>query len=130
MSTPTTHQYETIYILRGGVSESDFNTIGEKIDSVIKKFKGSVSQKDDWGVSELAYPINKERNGRFIVMNYQGDSGVVEEIERHFRISNDVIRYLTVMVDKDYDYAKVKRQMHAAAEELQRNREAREKKRG
>ena len=130
MSVPTTNQYETVFILRGGISESDFNTIGEKIDSVIKKFHGKVVEKDDWGVGELAYLINKEKNGRFVVMNYQGDSGVVEEIERHFRISNNVLRYLTVQTAKDYDYAKVKRQMHAAEEELQRNREAREKRRG
>jgi ribosomal protein S6 len=64
--------------------------------------------------------------GRYTVVNYQGKIGVVEEIERHFRILSEVIRYITVQVAADYDYTKIKKQMALAEEEIKKNREAKE----
>jgi small subunit ribosomal protein S6 len=127
MSTPSTHTYETIYILRPGVSEADAGTIHQKVDTVISKFEGQLKHRDDWGVKELAYDIDDESNGRYCVINYQGKSGVVEEIERHFKIIEDVMRYMTVMVPADYDYQKSKRQITASEEEMKKNRELRKK---
>lgn len=127
MSYPSTHCYETLYILRGGISEGDASTIHQKVDSVIAKFHGKPAQRDDWGIKELAYTIAKQKSGRMSVIQYTGNPGVVEEIERHFRISTDVIRFLTVSVSEDYDYAKVKRQIHLAEEEASKIREQKRK---
>ena len=127
MSYVSSHTYETVYILKAGISESDSSTIHQKVDNVIQKFAGKLHTRDDWGLRELAYPIEKETNGRYCIAVYEGNSGVVEEIERHFRISDDVIRYLTVMVPRDYDYTKVKKQIHTIEEEVKKNRESRAK---
>ena len=128
MSYASSHTYETLYLLRPGISESDANAIHQKVDNVIQKFSGKLRTRDDWGVKELAYTIEKERNARFCLAVYEGAGGVVEEIERHFRISDDVVRYLTVAMPTDYDYNKVKKQMHASEEEVMQNRESRMKK--
>lgn len=127
MSSASTHTYETVYILKPSVSENDASTIHAKVDSVIAKFQGKLQHRDDWGTKEMAYPINKESNGHYVVAVYTGQSGVVEEIERHFKISDDVMRFLTVMVEKDYDYTKSKKQIAASEEEVKRNRELRKK---
>ena len=78
MSSPSTHHYETVYILRSGLSESDASVIHQKVDNVIAKFQGSVKSRDDWGLKELAYPINNDTTGRYAVVVYNGEGGVVE----------------------------------------------------
>jgi small subunit ribosomal protein S6 len=130
MSTASSHHYETIYILKPGTSESDVGTIHQKVDTVISKFQGKLKHRDDLGVQQLAYPINKESNGRYCLINYNGGKGVVEEIERHFKILDDVMRYMTVQVPEDYDYPKVKRQIHNSEEEMKKAKELRKKGQG
>ncbi len=127
MSQPSSHVYETLYILKPGMTDSDAAAIHQKIDSVITKFQGQLRHRDDWGVRELAYPIEKDSNGRYCVAVYSGTGGVVEEIERHFKISDDVMRFLTTSVEQDYDYTKSKKQITASEEEVKRNRELRKK---
>lgn len=122
------HHYETIYVLKSKLSDSDSSAVHQKVDNVISKFQGKLAHRDEWGLKELAYPIDDETNGRYTVIVYSGNSGVVEEIERHFKISDDVIRFMTVRVDADYDYNKYKKQMHMFEEEAKKNREFREQK--
>lgn len=127
MSSPSSHVYETLYILRPGISEADATTIHQKVDSVIAKFQGSLRHRDDWGMREFAYPIEDDTNGHYCIAVYSGQGGVVEEIERHFKISGDVVRFLTIAVPADYDYNKSKKQIQASEEEVKRNRELRKK---
>jgi len=127
VSSASSHTYETVYILKPSLTDNDANTIHQKVDSVIAKFSGKVAARDEWGLKELAYPIQKEMTGRYSVVVYNGTKGVVEEIERHFKILDQVIRFLTVQVEADYDYQLSKKQMTASEEEVKRNREMRKK---
>ncbi len=127
MSSTSSHSYETVYILRPGVSDTDAGAIHQKVDNVIEKFQGKVKQRDDLGIQPLAYEVDDEHSGRINIVVYQGGAGVVEEIERHFKISDNVIRYLTVAVEEEYDYTKVKKQIHTAEEEMKKARELRKK---
>lgn len=127
MSIPSSHHYETFYLLKGGTSDSDAAAIHQKVDNVIEKFQGKMILRDDWGLQQMAYQINDEGTARYVVAVYNGNSGVVEEIERHFKILDNVIRFMTVTVPQDYDYPKMKRQIHNSEEEVKRNRELRKK---
>lgn len=126
MSYPTSNTYETVYILKSGLSDSDAQAIHQKVDAVIHKFAGSLKSRDDWGLTQLAYPINDDSMGRYTIINYVGRSGVVEEIERHFKIIENVIRFLTVQVPKTYSYEKIKTQIGLAEEEMRKNKEMRD----
>lgn len=127
MSLASTHKYETVYILKSSLSDSDATAIHQKLDNVVGKFSGAVQHRDDWGLRELAYTIDNETTGRYNIMVFSGQGGVVEEIERHFRILENVIRFITVMVPADYDYTKIKKQMVTIEEDVKKNREARKK---
>ncbi len=129
MSLTTTKAYETVYILKPSLSDEDAKTIHDKVDNVIAKFKGTVKGREDWGLKEMAYLIDDQTNGRYVVMQYGGDPGVVEEIERHFKISADVMRFLTVKTPVDYDFNKIKNQMKLAEEEAKKAKELRAEKR-
>lgn len=126
MSYSSSYTYETVYILKSGLPENEANAIHQKVDSVIEKFSGKILQRDNWGLTQLAYPINDETMGTYSVVVYKAKGGVVEEIERHFKILAEVIRYITVQVEADYDYTKIKKQMTLAEEEMKKNREAKE----
>lgn len=128
MSYPSSHSYETIYIVKSSLSDSAANAIHQKVDQVIQKFDGTVKTRDDWGLKEMAYMIDKQTHGKYNVVIYNGKSGVVEEIERHFKISDDVIRFLTVSVPTDYDYNKCKQQSIMFEEEARKAREYKEQK--
>lgn len=126
MSYSTSNTYETVYILKSGLPENESAAIHQKVNSVIEKFEGKMLHRDDWGLTHLAYPINDETMGSYSVVVYKGKSGVVEEIERHFKILPEVIRFITVQVPANYDYTKIKKQMTLAEEEMKKNREAKE----
>lgn len=128
-SANANNSYETVYLLKSGISEADSQTIQQKVADVIAKFSGKITQSDDWGLVELAYKIDNSGSGRYCVVVYDGKPGVVEEIERHFKILDDVIRFLTVRVDAEYDYSKIKKQISAAEEEARKNREYRDQRR-
>jgi small subunit ribosomal protein S6 len=129
MSLATTKSYETVYILKPSISDDDAKTIHDKVDNVIAKFKGQVKVREDWGLKELSYLIDDQSNGRYVIVQYTGDGGVVEEIERHFKIIGDVMRFLTVKTPEGYDYNKVKAQMKLAEEEAKKAKELRAEKR-
>lgn len=127
MSTPSSHHYETLYLLKPGTSDSEVAAIHQKVDNVIEKFQGKLALRDDWGLQQMAYGIDDEGTARYVVAIYNGNAGVVEEIERHFKILDNVMRFMTVQVPKDYDYNKVKRQAHNSEEEVKKSRELRKK---
>lgn len=90
--------YETMYILRPDLNE-------EQVEQAIAKYKdllleqGAVNleaQKFGNGKRRLAYPINKHREGVYIQMNYQGPPTQVAVLEKSLRLSEDILRYLTV----------------------------------
>lgn len=128
MSYPSSHTYETIYVVKSSLSDSLASAIHQKVDQVIQKFEGQVRSREDWGLKEMAYPIEKQTHGRYALVVYSGKGGVVEEIERHFKISDDVIRFLTVSVPEDYDYGKYKKQSLMFEEEAKKAREYKEQK--
>lgn len=127
MSQTANNNYETVYILRPGLSSDGATAIHQKFDSVVAKFQGAIEHREDWGTRELAYEIDDERSGNYHVVVYNGQSGVVEEIERHFRIIGDVIRYLTVKLPKGYDFKAVRKHIQDTEEEVKRAREAKKK---
>ncbi len=127
MSQTANHNYETVYILRPGLTADGATAIHQKFDTVVAKFEGAVEHREDWGMRELAYEIDDERSGNYHVVVFNGKAGVVEEIERHFRIVGDVIRYLTVSLPKGYDFKLVRKHIQDTEEEVKRAREAKKK---
>ncbi|HSA59972.1 MAG TPA: 30S ribosomal protein S6 [bacterium] len=89
-------KYETIYILRADITDEAEKKINDKIVEVVARFQGKLDETRDLGKKPLAYRIAKHTKGHYFQLNYQGGGQVVEELERHLRLSEDVIRFLTV----------------------------------
>lgn len=89
-------KYETIYILRADLTDEAEKKINDKVAEVVAKYKGKLEETKDLGKRPLAYRIAKHTKGHYFQLNYQGGGQVVEELERHLRLSEDIIRFLTV----------------------------------
>ncbi len=89
-------RYETICIIRPSAGEEKISAIAEKTTGIIQQFGGSPIRVDHWGVKKLAYLIQKENQGYYLYIEYAGMPEAVKEIERIFRIDDQVLKYMTV----------------------------------
>jgi len=89
------YYYEMVYILRPTMSDEETNAAIEKVNSYVERFGGKVLKIDKWGKRQLAYPINDYDKG-FYVLEYikTNDRNFVRNMEGHFRLNEDVIRFL------------------------------------
>lgn len=121
--------YETTFILRPDTTDSAQKGLMEKLKGIIQSHGGQLSVVEDWGRRRLAYPIQNESKGHYMYLLYSGNNSLVAELERNMRISEHVIRFLSVKLGDDFDAAKHKRRAmpNAAVEGEQRDfREHRE----
>ncbi len=97
--------YETVYILRPNLGEDKFTEIIERTNAIVANDGGTVIDVDRWGIRKLAYEIKKETLGYYVLMNYAAHGTTVNEIERIFRIDDQLLRYLTIKLADSIDEA-------------------------
>ena len=88
--------YETMYILRPDIAEDEVNTHIEKYNKLLQEFGGKILDSQMRGKRRLAYQIAKHREGIYVQLSHQGDGQHIFKIEKAMRLSEDVIRYMTV----------------------------------
>jgi len=111
-------RYETIFIADNDLSEEDRSPIFEKLKDLIQQHSGLLVMVDQWGGKKLAYEIKKKARGYYVRLDYCGSGILVNEIERFFRIDDRILKYMTVVLDKDVDIETVKEEI-AQIEEAQ-----------
>lgn len=89
-------KYETVYIMRADLTDETEKKINDKITEVLARFQGKLSELKDLGKKSLAYRIAKHTKGHYFQLNYEGNGQVIDELERHLRLSEDIVRFLTV----------------------------------
>ncbi|MBS3947446.1 MAG: 30S ribosomal protein S6 [Dethiobacter sp.] len=89
-------RYETMFVLRPDLEEEKYEALIAKFRSIIEGQKGEVINLNRMGRRRLAYEVNKFREGFYLLCNYSGTANVTNELERNFRITDEVIRYLIV----------------------------------
>jgi small subunit ribosomal protein S6 len=92
--------YEHVFLARQDASTQQVEELTTQITGVIEGLGGKVVKMEAWGVRSLTYRMNKNRKAHFVLLNIDGPSAVVAEVERQERINEDVIRYLTVRVEE------------------------------
>ncbi len=94
-------QYEMAVIFDTELLEEERNSFIERLEGIITNFSGEITDREEWGTRKLAYRIQKKGSGFYFFLRYSGGRGVVEEIERVMRLSENVLRFLTTRYDQD-----------------------------
>ena len=88
--------YETMYILRPDIAEDEVTSHIEKYNKILEDLGGKILDSQMRGKRRLAYQIGKHREGIYVQLSHQGDGQHIFKIEKAMRLSDDVIRYMTV----------------------------------
>ncbi len=92
--------YECVFIARQDISATQVESLVSQFSGIIEENGGKVAGSEMWGLRNLAYRVKKNRKGHYVLLNLDSPSPAVQEMERNMRLSEDVIRYLTVRVDE------------------------------
>jgi small subunit ribosomal protein S6 len=91
--------YETIFIIRQDVSSSDVDKITEDFSAILEKNGAKLIKNEYWGLRNLAYDINNNKKGHYVLFGIDSNSDAISELERKMKYSEDIIRYLTLKVE-------------------------------
>ena len=92
--------YEHIFLARQDVTSQQVEAMVDQYKDVIQQNGGSVEKTEMWGVKSLAYRIKKNRKAHFTMFNISAPAPAVAEMERQMRISEDILRFMTIRVDE------------------------------
>lgn len=88
-------KYETLFVLRTNIEEAARTALIEKFTGIINN-DGEVTKVDEWGTRKLAYEIKKVNEGYYVLVDFKANIELPRELERNFRISDDVLRYVVI----------------------------------
>ncbi len=89
-------QYETVFLISPNLEEEETTKIITQISNIISEGKGKLIQEDRWGKKRLAYPIKKFEEAFYVFFHYEGDSNIPFELEKRFKQTEAILRFLTV----------------------------------
>ena len=92
--------YENVFIARQDISAAQVDVLTDSFTQLIAEQGGEVKKREYWGLRNLAYRMNKNRKGHYVLFNIEAPAPAVAELERTMRINEDVLRYLTLRVEE------------------------------
>jgi small subunit ribosomal protein S6 len=112
--------YEHTLIARQDLSPQQAQALAETYSGVLTEHGGEVTKTEYWGLRSLSYRIRKNRKGHYLHLNVRAPAEAITELERQERLSDDVLRYLTVKVDALDEGPSVLMQSRSSREERSR----------
>lgn len=88
-------KYETLFVLRANTDEESRAALIAKFTGIINN-DGEVTKVDEWGTRKLAYEIKKVNEGYYVLVDFKANTSLPLELERNFRISDDVLRFVVI----------------------------------
>jgi small subunit ribosomal protein S6 len=91
-------KYETVFISDPDLQDQTRTDLFDKVRNIIAKGNGYLIDFDDWGSKKLSYEIKKKLRGHYVCVTYGGSGELVKEIERNLRLSDDVMKFMTILL--------------------------------
>ena len=95
--------YEHVFLARQDASPQQVEELTAQMSGIVEQAGGKITKTENWGVRSLTYRMSKNRKAHFVLLNIDAPSSAIAEIERQERISEEVIRYLSVRVEEHED---------------------------
>jgi small subunit ribosomal protein S6 len=116
-------QYELIYVVGSDATDQQITDLHAQVEEIVGRFSGTLDRTENWGRRKLAYEIGPYKEGTYVLEVITGSGELMKEIDRRLRVSDQVIRHLTVRVDEEHRV--IERARTVRKEESQRRRVAR-----
>lgn len=91
-------KYETVFISDPDLQDQTRTDLFDKVRNIIAKENGYLIDFDDWGSKKLSYEIKKKLRGHYVCVTYGGSGELVKELERNLRLSDDVMKFMTILL--------------------------------
>jgi len=93
------NKYELAVVVNAKIEDDARAEVIEKVQELITRFGGTVSDVDEWGKKRLAYEIQKMKEGYYYFIHFESDHTTPSEVEQRIRIMDNVLRYLCIRQD-------------------------------
>jgi small subunit ribosomal protein S6 len=95
-------KYECVFILRADLPESEMRDRVQRVGAIVGEHGGEMTLEDHWGVRKMAYEIEKQTQGDYMLLRFKTGGAAVAEIDRFLRLDDQVLRHL-VVVDEEWE---------------------------
>jgi small subunit ribosomal protein S6 len=92
--------YETVFITTPVLSNDEYARTVKKYTDFIEKNGGKIVHREDWGIRQLAYPIQKKTTGVYTLLQFELDGQLLRKLEVEFKRDESIMRFLTTVMDK------------------------------
>jgi small subunit ribosomal protein S6 len=114
--------YEITFVADPDLAEADVDSLTEQVQGFVERDGGRVEKVEKWGKKRLAYEVRRRREGYYVLLVAHGSGAFVKELERRLKVTDGILRFLTVRVDDDLRKAERRKARRTLAEEKRRSR--------
>jgi len=114
--------YEILFIADPNLGEPEVDALTATVQGFLEKEGAKIQKVEKWGKKRLAYLIGKHREGSYVLMVVEAKATVVKEVERRIRVTDGVVKFMTVRVDEELKKADRRRARRAADDEKRKAR--------
>jgi small subunit ribosomal protein S6 len=100
--------YESTFIINAGLDDAQIDGVIEKVKDIITKNGGEMRDLAKWGRKRFVYTIRKKNNGFYVVCEFNATGDVIPKLERHYQLDENILRYLTIALDKKALQSRIK----------------------
>jgi len=110
-------KYETVFIADPDLQDQTRIDLFEKVRNIIAKEGGILTKFDEWGNKKLAYEIKKKLRGHYVCVTYGGTGDLIKELERNFRLSDDVLKFMTILLSDNVTAEQLEKEIQEAQDQ-------------
>ena len=93
------NKYEVMFIAQP-LEEAEVDPIAEFVSNLITKNGGKIEKVDRWGKRHLAYPVKKQADGYYVLINFEAEADVIKEIDRVMKIQEPILKQLIIKIEE------------------------------
>jgi small subunit ribosomal protein S6 len=112
--------YEILFIADPNLGEPEVDALTALIQGYAEKEGARIQKVEKWGKKRLAYLVGKHREGSYVLLVVEGSGGLVKEVERRIRVTDGVVKFMTVRVDEELRKAERRKARRAVDDEKRR----------
>ena len=100
--------YESIFIINPNLTDEETAGVNKKMQDVVAKQGGEMIKVEDWGKKRLTYEIKKQKRGHYVFFQFKAAPAAVKELERTYKLTDSVIKFMTIRLEKELRVRQVK----------------------